>query len=259
MSTRQPSGGGMRAITISRQYGSGGGEIGTRLAARLNWRLIDHELVAQVARELGITERTAEAHDEYTEGFIARLLSRQAVYPLTPAVEYAAELTPYHHAEEHRYQETLRHVVETAADSGQVVIIGRASQVILAQRRDVLHVRVVAPFQARIAYVAVREGLDEASARARVELKDRDRSRYLQTVYHHHVDDPMLYDLVINTGVLSLDKAVELIFQALEGKAETLSRPSEQVGPARGLARYAGRPGDIHPPARLTDTQSPSS
>ena len=121
----------MKAITISRQYGSGGGEVGASLAARLNWRLIDHELVAQVARELGITERTAEARDEYTEGFIARLLSRQSVYQLAPPVEYAAELTP-HRTEEHRYQETLRHVVETAADSGQVVIIGRASQVILA-------------------------------------------------------------------------------------------------------------------------------
>ena len=248
----------MRVITISRQYGSGGGEIGARLAARLNWRLIDHELVAQVAHELGITERTAQERDEYTEGFIARLLSRMHVYPLTPAIGAAAELTPYQQTDEHRYQEILRHVVETAADSGQVVMTGRASQVILAGRRDVLHVRIVAPLQARIAYVAVREGLDEAGAQARVQLKDRDRSRYLQTVHHHQVDDPMLYDLVINTGVLSLDKAVELIGQALEGKAEALSLPAEQVGPARGLARYAGRPGDIRPPAHRTDT-SPSS
>jgi cytidylate kinase len=248
----------MKAITISRQYGSGGGEIGARLATRLNWRLIDHELVAQVAQQLGITQQTAQARDEYTQGFIARLLSRQSVYQLAPPVEYAAELTP-HLTEEHRYQETLRHVVETAAESGQVVIIGRASQVILARRPDVLHVRVVAPLQARVAYVALREGLDEASARARVQLKDHDRSRYLQTVYHHQVDDPMLYDLVINTGVLSLDKTVELICQALSGKAETLSLPAEEMGPARGLARYAGRPSDIRPPARLTKTEPSSS
>src|SRR5262249_34371022 len=154
-----------------------------------NWRLIDHELVAQVAHELGITERTAEERDEYTEGFIARLLARQGVSPLTPVGVYTAGLTAYPQTDEHRYRETLRHVVETAAESGQVVIIGRASQVILAGRRDVLHVRVVAPLHARIAYVAVRESLDEANAQARVQLKDRDRSRYLQTVYHHQVDD----------------------------------------------------------------------
>src|SRR3954454_15496845 len=46
----------MRAITISREYGSGGGEIAGRLATRLGWRLVDHEVVVRVARELGVTE-----------------------------------------------------------------------------------------------------------------------------------------------------------------------------------------------------------
>ena len=60
MSTIQPGGGEMKAITISRQYGSSGGEIGARLAQRLNWHLIDHQIVAQVARELGIPEQQAK-------------------------------------------------------------------------------------------------------------------------------------------------------------------------------------------------------
>jgi len=51
----------MRAITISRQYGSGGGEIAARLATRLGWKLIDHEVVVRVAQELGVTEAEAEA------------------------------------------------------------------------------------------------------------------------------------------------------------------------------------------------------
>ncbi len=51
----------MRAITISREYGSGGGEIATRLASRLGWQLIDHEVVVQVAHELGVSEAEAEA------------------------------------------------------------------------------------------------------------------------------------------------------------------------------------------------------
>jgi hypothetical protein len=77
-------------------------------------------------------------------------------------------------------------------------------------------------------------------------------------VFHRDVNDPLLYDLVINTGVLSLDLAVELIRVALEDKAQTLSLPAEALGPARGLARYPGQPADIRPPARLTDTQSSS-
>ena len=257
MSTIQPNGGEMKAITISRQYGSGGGEIGARLAQRLHWHLIDHELVARVARELRIPEQQAEVQDEYANGFIARVVS-QFVSTVPTAASPVVQVALPDQTDENRYQETLRRVVETAADTGHAVIVGRASQMILAKRRDVLHVFIEAPLQERIAYVALRENLDAARARDRIQLKDGDRSRYFQTVYHRDANDPMLYDLVINTGVLSLDRAVDLIGLALEDKAQTLSLPAEALGPARGLTRYPGQPADLRPPAPLTDTQ-PSS
>ena len=62
----------MRAITISREYGSGGGEIATRLARHLGWQLIDHDIVERVAREMGTSIEEAEARDERSEGFLAR-------------------------------------------------------------------------------------------------------------------------------------------------------------------------------------------
>jgi cytidylate kinase len=254
MSTQQPDGGEMKVITISRQYGSGGGEIGARLAKRLNWHLIDHEIVARVARELGIPEQQAEVQDEYAKGFIARVVS-QFVSPVPVAASPVIQVVPDARADQDRYQETLRRVVEAAADSGRAVIIGRASQIFLAKRRDVLHVLIEAPLQERITYVALREHLDAAHARERIQLKDGDRSRYFQAVLHRDANDPMLYDLVINTGVLSLDRAVDLILLALEDKAQALSLPPEALGPARGLARYPGQPADIRPPERLIDTQ----
>jgi cytidylate kinase len=264
----------MRAITISREYGSGGGEIAMRLAQRLGWRLIDHEVVAQVARELGIPETDAEAHDEQVESRIARILHRMrlrvsgafttptAGAPLgTPFLAPStspAPGTPFSAAgatppapEGPAYQDALRHVVQAAANTGHVVIVGRGGQVILADRRDVLHVRVVAPLAQRVAYVARREGLDEAAARARAQTKDRARTRYMQTQYHCQHDDPHLYDLVVNTGVLDLDSAVDLIALALARKASRLSVPVAELGPAAGLARYAGQPADFPvPPQR---------
>jgi cytidylate kinase len=257
MSTMQPGGGEMKAITISRQYGSGGGEIGARLAKRLNWHLIDHQIVAQVARELGIPEQQAEERDEYAKTFIERVVS-QFVSTVPAGASPVIQVAPADQTDQDRYQETLRRVVETAADTGRAVIIGRASQIFLAGRRDVLHVSIVALLQARIAYVVLRENRNEASARERIQLKDGDRSRYFQTVLHRDVNDPMLYDLIINTGVLSLDRAVDLIGLALEDKAQALSLPAKELGPARGLARYPGQPADLRPPAHLTDTQ-PSS
>jgi CMP/dCMP kinase len=257
MSDKQDDVSAMRAITISRQYGSGGGEIAARLAQRLGWQLIDHEIVAQVAHELGITAEEAEARDERVEGFIARVLStfqHAAPAALVPAVvpPVSADF------EEQAYREALRRVVETAANTGHAVIVGRAGQVLLAARHDVLHVRIVAPPQQRIAYVARREGLDEATAHLRLQLKDRDRARYLQMQHHHSVDDPLLYDLVLNTGILDLDSAVDLICMALERKAQRLSVPTGELGPAAGLAPYPGRPADLRPPISLTEKEASS-
>ncbi|HLX59367.1 MAG TPA: cytidylate kinase-like family protein [Ktedonobacteraceae bacterium] len=241
----------MRAITISRQYGSGGGEVAARLAQRLGWQLIDHEIVAQVAHALGITEAEAEVHDERVEGFIARLLNAlQAAALVVPTPMIPPEQV------ERVYNDALGRVVETAANAGRVVIVGRAGQVLLAKRRDVLHVRMVAPLKQRIDYVARREGLDEAAAQARVQLKDRNRVRYLQAQFGCNVNDPLLYDLVVNTSVLDLDSVVVLICVALEHKARKLTVRTGELGPVIGLERYPGQPEDLRPPASLTGDES---
>lgn len=241
----------MRAITISRQYGSGGGEVAALLAQRLGWQLIDHEIVAQVAHALGITEEEADVHDERVEGFITRALGAlQAAALVVPAAAVPVEQA------EAVYNEALRKVVETAASTGHVVIVGRTGQALLAGHRDVLHVRIVAPLQQRVIYVSQREGLDEAEARSRIQVKDRDRARYLQSRFGRSVDDPMLYDLVINTAVLDLESAVDLIILALERKARKLTVRTGELGPAIGLARYPGRPADLPPPASMTGDET---
>jgi CMP/dCMP kinase len=146
------------------------------------------------------------------------------------------------------YQEALNRVVQGALATGHVVIVGRGGQVLLHDHRDVLHVRVVAPLEQRIVYVMRREGVTRDEARSRVQVKDQDRHRYLQNVHRQRPDDPRLYDLTINTGVLSLDQVVDLIILALQEKASRLAIPTEELGPGAGLAPYAGRPGDLRLP-----------
>lgn len=258
MSENQQNTPGMNAITISRQYGSGGGEVAARLAQRLQWQLIDHEIVAQVARELGMPEEEAEVHDEHTESFISRVLgSMQLASPELLANAPIVPLSPG--TQEQIYHEALCRVVETAANTGNAVIVGRAGQVILAKRRDTLHVRIVAPFEQRVRYVMQREGLDEANARARIQQKDRDRTRYLQAQYHRDVNDPVLYDLVLNSGVIDLASLVDLIALALERKARRLIVKTGELGPAIGLTPYPGRPADLHRPQPTQETEGKQS
>ncbi len=237
----------MRAVTISREYGSGGGEVARRLAQQLGWRLVDHEIVERVARTLGVSEAEAEAHDERVEGFVARLLrSMQRVDPNlmsgAPVLPVSAEM------EQNEYQEALADVVKAAITDGHTVIVGRGSQALLAERRDVLHVRVIAPLAVRVGYVMQREGLNQDEAKERIQLKDRSRMRYLQAAHNLQSDDPHLYDLVVNSAILDLDSITSLIITALEDKAKRLTIPTEQLGPGTGLARYPGHPGDFRPP-----------
>jgi cytidylate kinase len=231
----------MRAVTISREYGSGGGEIARRLATRLGWQLVDHEVVAQVARELGMSLDEAAEHDERAEGFAERLLASLQV--IEPNVLINPPLAHLHDAQ--AYHAAVCRVVEAAAGEGQVVIVGRAGQMVLRQRRDVLHVRIVAPLAQRIQYVARRERLDEAAARARIQEKEVNRARYMQVFYRTRPDDPHLYDLSVNTAILSLDDAVALIAQGLDHKAARLAIPEAQLGPGAGLAPYPARPEDF--------------
>jgi cytidylate kinase len=234
----------MRAITISREYGSGGSEIAAHVARRLGWHLIDHEVVVRVAEKLHVSEEEAEEHDECVEGLASRIFkSLRLVHPTMPMT---VEIPPS--MDSRAFYEARCQIIEGAVASGQVVIVGRGAQAHLVKRRDVLHVRIVAPFALRLAYVMSREGLDRDAAPARIMKKDQERARYLETFYHRHPGNPHLYDLVLNTGILDLESAAEVIALVLERKARWLSLPAQELGPAVGLPHYPGRPEDFRPP-----------
>ena len=127
----------MRAITISREYGSGGGEIASRLARRLGWQLIDHEIVVRVAQELGVSEADAEEYDECGDGPLSRVLQSFRLVQPTMPVSMPMALT----TDSRAYNIARCHAVMGAYAKGHTVIVGRGGQALLAQQRDVLHER----------------------------------------------------------------------------------------------------------------------
>ena len=245
--------GGMRAITVARLYGSGGGEVARRVAKRLGWRLIDHEVIVQVAYDLHITEEEAEDLDEHTEGFILRALNSMSL--MYPSMVENVPPSPSPATRERLYQNALHRVIELAVEEGQSVIVGRGASALLEGRRDVLRAFVIAPLEQRIAYVARREGLDEANARKRIALKDNGRRRYVQSQYRLQPDDPERYDVTINTAILSLDAATELICHALAYKGERLATPESELGPASGMGPYPGEAEDVPAPEQPPDAE----
>ncbi len=210
----------IRVITISQQYGSNGHEIAARLACALRWRLVQRDIVAQVAHQLGITEDEAAFYNEHAYGFVDRvLLSLQ--FSTAEAVEawasqFAVPITA--HMQECLYHDALRQIVKMVALTDHTVIVGHGAQMLLADRPDALHIRVIAPLEQRINNIMQSEHLNKAQASIRIQRKDGGQARYFRSQHRCDVDNPLLYDLVINSGALTLESQIHLISLALECK-----------------------------------------
>lgn len=211
----------INAITISQQYGSGGNKIAAKLASRLRWQLADHEIITQIAHQLGITEEEAAIYDEHTHSFVDQVLLSMLFSTAEAVQAWASQFAmPISiKKQECLYHETLRQVIDMIVCTGNTVIVGRGVQALLANQPNLLHIRVVAPFAQRVSSVMQPGRLDEAHARACIQQKDRCQAHYLQSQYHRNVNDPLLYDLVVNSGFLDLESQVDLICLALERKA----------------------------------------
>jgi cytidylate kinase len=199
-------------ITISRQYGAGGSETARRVAAALEWRVVDNELVEEVAARAGLPAADIAEREERVPSFAERLArTLAAATPELFAARVPGGTVP-------KLQETdLVRITETVvaelAAKGKVVLVGRAAPAVLARERDSLHVQLVAPRPYRIAEAAERLGVDPEHAARMVDETDRTRASYLRQYYGRDWYDPVNYHMVLNTGLLGLDGVTELILK----------------------------------------------
>ena len=178
-------------ITISRQMGSYGNEIARQVAEHLGWQQISQDLINQAARDAKVPQVALADIDEL--GFLG----------LRPSTK-----------EWRAYQAEVARTICQLADQGHIVIIGRGGQMVLRDRPGILHVRIVAPLEVRIIRSQQRAQISAEAAKARLKASDKARARYLRKGYNATLDDPTLYHLVVNTGLLEVSKAVSLILQA---------------------------------------------
>jgi cytidylate kinase len=102
-------------------------------------------------------------------------------------------------------------VIQNMAKEGNVLIAGRGSQMLLRDNPEALHVQVVAPLSWRVQKLMCLEGLNQREATQRILASDGARAEYLRRYYGVNWLDPQLYDLVINTGQITIQTAVQLV------------------------------------------------
>jgi cytidylate kinase len=159
--------------------------------------------------------------------------------PAAPAMS-GSFLSPSHRpmsVSMHEYVRMTDLVIRDLARDGDVIIVGRGGRAVLREVPGVLHVLVIASFAQREATLMAREGIERQEAAARLRASDRARADYLKRYHGVGWLDPVLYDLVINTGNLPLPAAVA----AVAGACQAMDRGGNNVAPSEGMESVGGR------------------
>lgn len=198
----------VRVVAISREHGAGGEQVGALVAEQLGFRYVDDEIVTQAAARGHISH--AEVADTEKRRSLALRLIEQIGRASTPA--YSAPMAA-NLADRELYQDLIRDVVVETASQGSAVIVAHAASIALADRDDVLRVLVVAPPKVRAERIAADGGVDADEAARIVKSSDADRRSYFKSFYGI-TEEPTNYDLVLNTGGLSFERAAGVVASA---------------------------------------------
>jgi len=178
----------MAIITISREMGSGGIPIAHKAAEKLGYTLVDGEMLMKVAEKYGLSAEALEKADEKPPAFVEKQ-------------DYQVEVDLHQ----------IELIILEYALKGNVIIYGRGGQDLLQEIDSVFRVRVIAPFDLRVERWAEREWLDPDLARKLVRRSDQQRAGFIKYYFDRDWEDPLGYDLIINTERITEETAVELI------------------------------------------------
>jgi hypothetical protein len=195
-------------VTLSRQTGTGAWFVAKELAALLDqrapgdgvkWTVFDKELVEKVLGEHNLPQKLAEFMPEDRVSFLSDMVT---------------ELLGLHPPSWNLLRATSESILKLA-ELGNVILIGRGGNVITAKLTHVFHVRLVGTLERRIQRVMEHLQLERKPAIDFIERADRGHHRYLREHFKVEIDNPLLYDLIINTDRIDCSDAALLIADAL--------------------------------------------
>jgi cytidylate kinase len=204
------------AITVSRQAGCGALVVAKKLAALFQqeaspddapWTVFDRELMEKVLEDHNLPAR------------LAKFLPEDRATELQDITDEFFGLRPASWTIIQQTSETILKLAEL----GNVILIGRGANVVTAKLPHVLHVRLVAPLEARIEHCRTSYNMTARAAREFCQHEDEGRRRYLKKYFQADVENTLLYDLTINTGNISFDAAAGLIADAVKAKVSALN------------------------------------
>ena len=193
-------------ITIGRQFGSGGHEVGNRLAERLDIPLYDHNLLRMAARELGVSDEDVAKVDETMLGrFLSGYVAGSGEYTAFMSGEEAGRPLS------DRLFEAQSELIRRLAQRGPGIFVGRCADYVLKDNPNVVSVFVHADEKFCLDRAMERNSMTEKEMKKYIEKTDKFRGDFYRYHTGHEWADARNYDLCLNSGKLGFQKCVEEI------------------------------------------------
>lgn len=200
-----------KIYTIGREFGSGGREVGEKLAAKLGIKLYDKELLQQAAKDSGFCEEIFENHDEKpTNSFLYSLVMDTysvSGYSAAPFLDM-----PLNHKVFLAQFETIKKIAEKES----CVIVGRCADYALSDNPNCINVFIHADLDVRIKNVSRNLNITENKARDFINKTDKQRASYYNYYTSKKWGDSKSYNLSLDAGKLGTDNCVEMILKFRE-------------------------------------------
>lgn len=204
----------MAILTVSRLYGSGGSEIAAIVAKALGWSLFDNAVVDAVAARMGLSVAEVQAREERVPSLVERLTSAMAM----GSQEWMSPIADAKRPTDEQLIEVTRHIIEEAIARGSLVVVGRGTQEMLAERDDALHVFCYASRKALIARTMKRESVSAEDAARLVDETNKRRDQWVRLHWERDRRSLELYDLSVNTERLGIEGSAQLVVSAAKSR-----------------------------------------
>jgi cytidylate kinase len=195
-------------ITLSRQYLAGAEQVAKLVAAELGWTVVDDGFIDTLAERSGFDPEDVKGLEERVPSFMERFAQSSALS--IPEFLISAPDATFE-PEAIKLAHMTRDLVTELGRRDRVVLVGRAAAAVLARERDAIHIWLVASVEHRVRAAIQRYGMSEAEARAVVAERDSSRARYHRELYNRVWADPVNYHFVLNTELLGIEGAADLI------------------------------------------------
>ena len=214
----------MSIVTIRGNMGSGAAEIGKLVAGKLHFDYVDREIIDKVAELLQGQKHDIEMKEMPSGSLSGRIGDAlRRAYPTTrkvgllPRWEYEDVSLPTWEKplDDAHYFAGLQSVIRDLAKSSSIVIRGRGSQFILKDYPGTLRILIVAPLELRVRRVAESSKSDERTAKKEIENYDSGRREFIKRYFHEALENPLDFDMVINTELVTYEDAAVIIASAL--------------------------------------------